>query len=177
MKQVAMFDRGDHWEIVADYSLSPRHGALSEAQWKAEFAGPAYEAMRTSQPGLVAAHAPKGLGKWKKDWSAPHVVPSFRIQLSSDAAPDFDGVPALPSTGKHTVIVRKVGDDLKEAQGSEALRFMITAPVPVSPPTLVLQRGQAILSIGPSGTPCDVTLTVADPAGVIRKASIALRFR
>lgn len=177
MKQVAIFDRGDHWEVIADYSLSPRHASLSEEQWKSEFAGPGYEAMRTSQPGLVAAHAPKGIGKWKKDWSGPHVIQSPRIQILCNSSLDFDRVPVVAASSTHVLMVKKLDQDGKTIPGSEPLRTMISAPIPLSPGSLALQNGEAILTVGPCPNPCDVNLTVVDPAGAIKKGSIALRFR
>lgn len=70
MKKTVYVDRGDHYEVIADYSGSPRHTSLTAAQWKAEYANHAsYARMRESQPGSVAGETPRGTGKWKKDWS------------------------------------------------------------------------------------------------------------
>jgi hypothetical protein len=74
MKQVVLFDRGDHWEVIADYSGSSRHLMMSELEWKKEYAGSSYLAMRISQTAAVARCAPRGIGKWLKDWSGPYVV-------------------------------------------------------------------------------------------------------
>jgi len=72
MKPVVLFDRTDHWEVIVDYSGSPRHAALSEMEWTNEYSNhPSYAAMRASQPGSFAMMAPQGAGKWKKDWSGP----------------------------------------------------------------------------------------------------------
>jgi len=74
MMQIVAFDRGTYWEVIADYSGSPRHAALIEPVWKAEYANsPSYTAMRASQPGAVAMIGPVGVGKWLKDWSGPYV--------------------------------------------------------------------------------------------------------
>lgn len=75
MKQVVAFDRGTYWEVIGDYSGSPRHSTLSGAAWANEFANdPGYADMRASQPGAVAILAPRGLGKWQKDWSGPYAA-------------------------------------------------------------------------------------------------------
>lgn len=72
MPHTIFIDRGDHWEVIADYSGSSRHTALSEPQWQDEYStGIAYQSMRDSQPGSVAGITPKGCGKWLKDWSSP----------------------------------------------------------------------------------------------------------
>ena len=74
MRQVVAIDRGNHWEVIADYSQSPRHAGLIGPVWAAEYTNsPSYKAMRDSQPGSVAILAPVGTGKWKKDWSAKYV--------------------------------------------------------------------------------------------------------
>ena len=76
MKQIVAFDRGTYWEVIADYSGSPRHAKLLGPVWAAEYANsPSYADMRNSQVGAVAMMAPVGLGKWLKDWSAPYVAP------------------------------------------------------------------------------------------------------
>lgn len=75
MKPVVMIDRGDHWDVIADYSASSRHSYLAPEQWQLEFLGPSYAAMRASQPGAVAAMVSHGCGKWKKDWSGPYAPP------------------------------------------------------------------------------------------------------
>lgn len=76
MKNVVVVDRGDYWEVFGDYSGSPRHAALSEPKWKAEYeTHPSYTAMRASQAGSFAMTAPVGVGKWLKDWSGPYMVP------------------------------------------------------------------------------------------------------
>jgi hypothetical protein len=76
MKNVVVIDRGDYWEIFGDYSGSPRHAALTEPQWKAEYQNhPSYAAMRASQLGSFAIAAPVGAGKWLKDWSRRYVPP------------------------------------------------------------------------------------------------------
>jgi hypothetical protein len=74
MRQVVAIDRGDYWEVIGDYSLSPRHASLIGPVWAAEYANsPGYKDMRDSQLGSVAIMAPVGVGKWKKDWSSPYV--------------------------------------------------------------------------------------------------------
>lgn len=77
MKRVVMIDRGDHYEVIGDYSLSPRHACLSSEEWSKEFAShPSYERMRLEQKGAVAGIFPRGTGKWTKDWSARYVPPT-----------------------------------------------------------------------------------------------------
>lgn len=75
MPHVVMIDRGDHWHVIADYSGSFRHATLSAEQWKLEFSRPEYDPMRKSEPGMIAAVAPLGAGRWKKDWSGPYTSP------------------------------------------------------------------------------------------------------
>lgn len=70
-----MIDRGDYWEIIADYSASRRHMYMALEQWQLDFQGPGYDAMRASQPGAVATMSPHSCGKWKKDWSGRYVPP------------------------------------------------------------------------------------------------------
>lgn len=72
MPNVVMLDCGDYWHIVADYSGSPRHSALSPAAWAVEYVShPAYATMRASMPDAIAATTQRGAGKWLKDFSAP----------------------------------------------------------------------------------------------------------
>jgi hypothetical protein len=76
MRQVVAFDRTDYWEVIGDYSGSPRHASLSASAWQNEFAThPSYAQMRATQQGAVGMLSPCGVGKWLKDWSGPYVPP------------------------------------------------------------------------------------------------------
>lgn len=73
-KNVVLIDRGNHWEVIGDYSGSPRHASLKPDQWVREYENDlSYRAMRASQPAAIAATAPRGAGRWKKDWSVRYV--------------------------------------------------------------------------------------------------------
>ena len=73
MRKVVMVDRGDHFEVIGDYSGAPRIQALSTQAWKDEYANhPSFETTRASQVGSFADVAPVSIGRWKKDWSGPH---------------------------------------------------------------------------------------------------------
>lgn len=77
MPHTVYIDRTEYWEVIADYSGSPRHANLTEAAWRSEYeTNPSYARMRTSFPGSVAGITPKGVGKWLKDWSGPYVAAS-----------------------------------------------------------------------------------------------------
>lgn len=77
MPHVVMIEREDHCEVVADYSGSPRHVTMTEVEWQEEYTlSPCYKSMRESMPGSAALIAPRGCGKWKKDWSARFVPPA-----------------------------------------------------------------------------------------------------
>lgn len=74
MPHTVFVDRGDHFDVIVDYSGSVRHAALSEVAWQNEYTtSPSYQAMRDSQVGSTAAVTPKGCGKWLPDWSGPFV--------------------------------------------------------------------------------------------------------
>lgn len=174
-------DRGDHFDVLADYSGSPRHAALTATEWQNEyFTHPSYLNMRTTQVGSVADVTPKGVGKWEKDWSARYVPAKVSIKVSSSGTPDFDGIPAVDANGtdKHIVTIQKV--DKKEDPilvGSEAIRIIPSHPVPISQTKPTLVGGAITFEIGPLDKPADVTIGVADPAGVIEKGVLTLRFK
>lgn len=170
MVHVVMADRGDHWHVVADYSKSPRHRAMSEAEWKREFSGPSYSKMRNSDKALVAAITPKGVGRWKKDWSGKaRLAPD--LALASSAPRDFDGVPCVESGKAHRITVSKASGD------GANFRVLLSAPVPAFPYSFPLGGGLAEVTVGPSPHPCDVAVTVADVAGMVKSSTIKIRFK
>lgn len=74
MNKLVMIDRGDHFEVIGDYTGSPRIRALTPEAWKKEYAeDPSFAKSRDSQLGSFADVAPVSVGKWKKDWSGPYV--------------------------------------------------------------------------------------------------------
>lgn len=180
MPHVVYVDRGDHFEIISDYSRSPRHASLNEGEWKSEFANsPSYEGMRKTQNSPVAAIAPKSGGKWKKDWSGPYVPPLVRLLLISDAAIDFDGVPVVEAgSQKHKVTVQKEDQDGKHiACGGESVRILVSWPILLSTANPSLVGGKTVIEIGPCDTPCDLVVSAADPEGVIQKGTLTVRFK
>jgi hypothetical protein len=176
MAHVAMVDEGDYWKVIADYSGSSRHSALSPEEWQAEFEHEAYSTMKESQPGVMAAIIPVGVGNWKKDWSGPYVVPTLKLRLSSNGTPDFDGTPAVVLSEKHTVLIQAFHGE-EEIDSAARLQVMVTAPIPVSSFTPVLSNGKASFQVGPCPSGCDLTVTVGDPDGGFAAKSIKLRFK
>lgn len=174
-------DRGDHFEVIADYSGSPRHASLSPAQWQDEYTnGASYQEMRNSQIGSVAGVTPKGTGKWEKDWSAKYVPSGTCFEIASDGALDFDGVPAVNADGveKHVITVSKCDNKkVKIGNGSEPLRVTLSHPVDISDSKPIFNKGEASFEVGPIEKPCDLTIMVADPNGVITKGSLTVRFK
>ena len=70
MPHTVYLDAGDHWHVLADYSGSPRHAALPEETWTAEFStDAAYEQTRSVYPGARTGITPRGIGRWSKDWA------------------------------------------------------------------------------------------------------------
>ena len=181
MPHIVYKDNGTHWLVIADYSGSPRHAALTEAQWIAEYTThAAYAGMREANPGAVAGIKPKGVGKWTKDWAQPYVDPYTQLRASSNATPDFDGVPAVLANGiaKHFVTVKKVDQNGSDVgSGSEPIRILASFPVPISNASPSLVNGEVMIEVGPMTAVGDVKLDVADPAGVIRKGSLSIRFK
>lgn len=170
MFHVVMADRDDHWQVVADYSKSPRHRAMSEAVWKREFSGAAYGAMRQSDLALVAAIAPKGIGRWKKDWSERFKCAPTGLSLSSSAPSDFDGVPGVEAGQSHSITISKASGDMA------SFRILLSAPIPASKYAFTLGAGLVEVAVGPSPYPCDLLITVADISGV-GTSSIKVRFK
>lgn len=172
MGNVVLIDRGDHWEVIGDYSRSPRIAALSEAEWASYFDGPEFQSMKETQVGSIATSAPQGIGKWLKDWSARYTPPLLAI--SSKAAPDFDNVPAVNSGGAE---VHQVTVQGSPAMDGVSLRILSSAPIPVSENEISLMDGVANLEVGPCPYPCDMVITVVDPAGELNKKALLLRFK
>ena len=177
MNPVVMSDKDDHWSVIADYSGSPRHSAMSQEEWEAEFNGEEYSAMKGSHPGSIAAVIPVGVGKWKKDWSGPYLAPVPKIFLSSYAPIDFDGIPAINSgTEKHIILIQAMSEGAV-IKSSAPLQVMVTAPIPVDSFTPTLSEGKAFIQVGPCPTGCDLKVTVADPEGKIALGSMRIRFK
>lgn len=144
---------------------------MSEAAWKREFSGPAYSAMRKSDPTLVAAIATKSIGRWKKDWSEIFKPTSSGLSLSSSAPLDFDGVPCVETGRLHRVSVLNPPGTLL------SVRILLSAPVPASQYSLTLGKGPSEVTVGPSPHPCDVFVTVADVSKALRSSTIKIRFK
>lgn len=70
MPHTVYLDKESYYQVVGDYSGSPRHSALSEEAWKLEFErDPAYAGMKKAYPEAVAGITPQGIGLWTKDWT------------------------------------------------------------------------------------------------------------
>lgn len=171
MAKVVLIDRGDHWEVIGDYSRSPRIGIMTEAQWQECFDGSEFETMKESQPGAVAAEAPNGTGKWLKDWSGKY-VPEI-MSVLSNAIPDFDGIPAVQAGKTEFHIITVSHPDPKQVP----LRIISSAPVPISDSMPMMDGGSASFTVGPCDYPCDVTISSVDPTGNIKKKSLLVRFK
>lgn len=171
MAKVVLIDRGDHWEVIGDYSRSPRIASMSEVQWQACFDGAEFTAMKDSQPGAVATEAPRGIGKWTKDWSSKYAAPVLNI--ASDALADFDGIPAVQAGKTEIHILTVSHPDTKQVP----LRITSSAPVPISDSMPIMDGGNASFTVGPCDYPCDVTISAVDPAGNIKKKSFLIRFK
>lgn len=176
-----LIDRGDHFEVIADYSGSARHAALSKADWQNEYSThSSYLAMRQTQVNSVADITPKGVGKWEKDWSSNYIPQKVSLKVTSNGPVDFDGIPAVDadSVSKHTVTIQKAdkkGDPI--STGAEQIRIIPSHPVPISQTKPTLSNGAITFEIGPLDKPSDVLISVADPAGVIEKSVLTLRFK
>lgn len=181
MPHTVLFDRGTHWEVIGDYSGSPRISALSKASWQNEYTNsPDFAAMRSSQVGAVADVTPHGTGKWKKDWTAPYAEASVRLDVASNGTPDFDGVLAVDADGaaQHTLTIKKVDQDGNAVtSGGEALRLLMSAGMPISNASPALLNGSIQVTLGPSSNPCDMTVRAVDPAGTLSQGSIQVRFK
>lgn len=70
MPHTVYVEKADHWQVIGDYSGSPRHSSLTEEAWKREFGtNEAYALMRKTHPDAIAGVTPKGVGCWTKDWA------------------------------------------------------------------------------------------------------------
>lgn len=177
MPHTVRIDHGDHYEIIADYSLSPRHARLSAEQWRVEYdTDPSYAAMRKSHPGSIAGIVPKGVGRWKKDWSALYVAPIQVFKAMSFAKCDPDGIPSVHVNESHVVSIKKVNGEGKQIAGYEAIRVIPSWPVPITPAQVRLVDGAAVVTVGPATIPSDCLLKVIDPAGNIQKTQLVIRF-
>lgn len=182
MAHIVWISRGSYSEVIADYSGSPRHAALNYNAWQTEYnSGAAYSQMRTDHPGSQADVVDNvTIGKWKTDWSGPYVEPFEHFGLSSDAADDFDGVPAVDADGAqtHTLSIQKKDqDDQDVVTGSEPIRVIPSFPVALSSGSPVLSSGATSVIVGPSSSIGDVTIRVVDPAGTIKSREILIRFK
>lgn len=175
MFKTVYVDRGSHYEILACYEGSPRHRQLTQEQWALEYAThPGYESMRKAVPGSVGGVTPRKLGRWDKEWKTPYEanLSSFTLQALSPEK-DFDGVPCVFGDAVHQVMILASGP----ADVSGDARILIGAPVRVSHQEIPILREGRLVTVGPVEHPCDVALSVVDPAGVRRQARIRLRFR
>lgn len=181
MPHTVLFDRTTHWEVIGDYSRSPRIAVLSKTQWQNEYATNLdFAAMRSSQPGSVADITPQGVGKWKKDWSGPYLPPSVRLAITSDAALDFDGVPVVDADGNasHTLTVKKVDQDGNDVNaGGESIRMLLSAGLPISDANPSLVNGRTNVTVGLTTHPCDVVVRAADPSKILKEGSLTIRFK
>lgn len=180
MPHTVYADNGDHYFVFGDYSGSKRHLQLSEVQWQSEYANDAaYQEMRDGAPGSVAGVTPMGVGRWKKDWSGPYVAPSVRLVISSNGTLDFDGTlsVAADGTATHTMTIKKVDQDGNDvASGSEAVRLVMSAPIPVSESRPDLSGGQVSIVVGPCVNVCDMQINAVDPTGILKPGTIKIRF-
>ena len=105
---------------------------------------------------------------------------STHLRISSDGAPDFDGMPGVDSDGValHNVTIKKVdetGADI--VTGSEPIRVMVSAGIPVSSTSPILALGTVTITVGPSSNPCDIMVMSADPASAMAKGAVKIRFK
>lgn len=181
MAHTVLFDRTTHWEVVGDYSRSPRIASLSKSQWQSEYAtGLDFADMRSSQAGSFADITPQGIGKWKKDWSGPYLPPMVKLVIASDAPADFDGMPVVNADGStmHTLTIKKVDQDGNDVNsGSESTRILLSAGIPISDSNPSLVNGRTTVTVGLTSHPCDVIVRAADPSGTMKEGSLSIRFK
>lgn len=173
MFRTVYVDRGDHYHVIGCYEGSPRHRSMNESQWAKEYASSGdYLSMRLAVPGSVAGITPRSIGKWTKDWKSSYDVnPSLILQaLSGDA--DFDGVPVVRGA-PHLVMVKVPMSHLSPCK----VRVIPSSPLKVSCDEVDVGPDGAQVMVGPVEHACEVTITVADPSGVLRPAFLKIRFR
>lgn len=171
----------DYYHVLVDYSGSPRHAALSEADWQTEYTnGAAYAQMRTDNPGFGAGIKNKGVGKWKTADDSPHLDPLEALDIASNGTADFDGVLAVDADGvaKHTLTIKKVDENGSDiVTGTESIRILSTAGVPISDTNPSLVNGSVTIDVGPISDICDLTISARDVAGNVNGADIKIRFK
>lgn len=180
MKHVVLFDRGEYWDVIADYSGSPRHASMSPIEWENDFQSESFRSMRESQEGAFAAIAPKGCGKWTKDWAQAWDSEIAALIATSGGEIDFDGVRYVAADGAavHTIRIESLdGEGQLLASRNDRLRAMLSAPVPMSDYDPVLLDGVSVITVGPCQHPCDLNVRVADPSRRLKDAKTQIRFR
>lgn len=107
----------------------------------------------------------------------------IRLDLSSNASADFDGIPAVDANGveTHTITVRKL--DLSRNpvnSGSEQIRIVPSAPILAATSVLLtLVNGTTTFVVGPTllNVRGEVSLTAIDPLGILKQGKIKIRFK
>ena len=102
------------------------------------------------------------------------------LKITSDAARDFDGQPAVAADDqtKHTLTVTKMVDsDTPVGSGSESLRVLVSgAGVQLSADALTLVDGAVTFTVGPTLVAGDVLVRLVGVDAAL-KGQIALRFK
>jgi len=179
MAHTIRVDKGDHFNVIADYSGFPKVARMTDAEWQNYYAThPSFAAMRASQGG-VAGVTTRGIGVWKKDFSGPHVEAHTAFKITSSGSADFDGVPAVAGDGveKHTVTVQKVNERGGNVNtGSDPIRVLMGGRG-LGDGKLSLTNGSTTFEVGPITGTLDVDVRVQDPSNVIRGKSLKVRFK
>ncbi len=179
MGPILYVDRGSYNLVIADYSGSPRHRAMTEDQWVAEYrADPSYDSIRTSNPKAIPVVREASVGPWKKDWSGPYVIPYQCLVPTSDKPQGKDGVPECPGDGIsfHTITIRKKDNKGADIPGAETVRVLPSQLITVTPSQVVLVDGKATVKVGPTQLVGELFIRVVDVAGVLTEGSIRVRF-
>jgi len=100
--------------------------------------------------------------------------------VQSDAAPDIDGIPSVAANGvaQHTISITKRG--LRGgivASGTETVRVLPESPITTSRGSFALVAGAGSVTVGPTLLRGALIIRFTDTAGVLRPASIRLRFQ
>lgn len=102
------------------------------------------------------------------------------LQITSDAALDFDGQPAVAADdqAKHTLTVTKMVDSATPVgSGSESLRVLVSgAGVQLSADALTLANGAVTFTVGPTLVAGDVLVRIRGVDSAL-KGAITLRFK
>ena len=110
----------------------------------------------------------------------------YRIDLTTNTAEPFARTPrrclgqAVDADGvaKHTLTIKKVDENGADViTGSEAIRILSTAGVPISDTTPTLVNGAATIEVGAVSAICDMTISARDEAAVLRGGDVRIRFK